>query len=308
MNNLINNKITYVKLILAALFWGGNYIAGRIMSANLPPFTSAFLRFLTASVFLIIFVIKKYGKFPRVNFSQILLIICLGLTGIVGFGFFFFLGLKYITAGRASIITSLNPSLITLLSILILREKFTTFKLTGITLSLAGAIIVISKGNLPELFSNKIGYGELSLFGSIICWSIFSVLGKIIMKKITPIIAITYACLAGTLILLIPALQEGQLNHFLQYDLTVWLSIVFLGFFGTALGFNWYYEGIDKIGPTKAGIFFNFVPAFATLLAVLILHERLYLSLVIGAAFVISGVFLTNYPNKENKIVIEVKS
>ena len=308
MNNLINNKITYVKLILAALFWGGNYITGRIMSANLSPFTSAFLRFFAASVFLIIFVIKKYGKFPRVNFSQILLIICLGLTGIVGFGFFFFSGLKYITASRASIISSLNPSLITILSILILREKITMFKLTGIFLSFIGAIIVISKGNFLEIFSEKIGYGELSLLGSITCWAIFSVLGKIIMNKVKPIVAITYACLIGTFILIIPAYLEGQSHHFLQYDLTVWLSIVFLGFFGTALGFNWFYEGIDIIGPTQAGIFFNFVPVFATLLAVLILHERLYLSLVIGAAFVISGVYLTNYPNKENKIVIEVKS
>ena len=302
MNNLIDNKIIYIKLFLATLFWGGNFIAGRVTSANLPPFTSAFLRVLLASVILIIFVIKKYGKLPRINFSQILLIICLGLTGIAGFSFFFFLGLKYITASRASIIISLNPSLITILSILMLREKFTMFKFTGIILSLAGAVIVISKGNLQEFFSNKIGYGELILLGCIICWAIFSVLGKIIMNKLKPIVAITYACFVGTFILIIPTYLEGELNHFLQYDLAVWLSIVFIGFFGTALAFTWYYEGIDKIGPSRAGIFINFVPIFATLMGILILHEKLSSSLVIGAIFVVSGVYLTNYQAKNIKI------
>jgi len=125
------------------------------------------------------------------------------------------------------------------------------------------------------------------------------------MKKIKPIIVIMYACLAGTLILLIPAFREGQLDYFLQYDLTMWTCIAFLGFFGTALAFNWYYEGIDKIGPTRAGIFFNFVSVFATSLAVLILHEKLNFSLVIGATFVISGVFLTNYQKKSNNIIME---
>ena len=307
MNNLTKRNAVYIKLFLVTLFWGGNYIAGKIMSANLSPFTSSFLRFLAASVFLIIFTLKKYRKLPRINFTQMLLIICLGLTGIAGFNFFFFMGLKYITASRASIIVSLNPSLIIILSTLMLKEKFTMYKFTGIILSLVGAIIVISKGNLQELFSKKIGYGELILLGCVICWAIFSVVGKITMKQLKPIIVITYACLAGTLILLIPAVMEGELSHFLHYDLAVWPSIFVLSFFGTALAFTWFYEGIDKIGPVQAGIFINFMPIFATLLAVLILHERLYLSLVIGATFVISGIFLTNYKNKESRIAIEVK-
>ena len=308
MNYFIKNNVIYIKLSMIALFWGSNFISGKIMAENLSPFTSSFLRFLVASLFLSIFVIKKYGKLPKIDLSQSLLIIFLGLTGVAGFNFFFFLGLKYITASRASIIISLNPILITILSILIIREKFTMFKFMGIILSLIGAIIVISKGNLQELFSEKIGYGELILLGGVICWATFSVFSKIIMRQLKPIIAITYVCLAGTLILLIPAFLEGELLSFVHYDLSVWLSIVFIGFFGTALGFTWFYEGIDKIGPSRAGIFINFMPIFATLLAVLIFHEKLYLSLVIGATFVISGIFLTNYQNKKSKIVIEAES
>jgi drug/metabolite transporter (DMT)-like permease len=128
------------------------------------------------------------------------------------------------------------------------------------------------------------------------------VLGKITMKNLKPIIAITYACLAGTLILILPTYQEGVLQNFMQYSIEVWLSVFALGFLGTALAFTWFYEGIDKIGPSRAGIFINFVPIFATLMAVLILHEKLSPSLVVGAIFVVSGVYLTNYQAKNTKI------
>jgi len=302
LKTLLKNNITYIKLFLVALFFGGTFIAGRIMAANLPPFTSAFLRFLLASFFLVLFVFKKYGKFPRINFQQFLLIIALGLTGVVGYNFLFFSGLKFITASRASMIISLNPSLITILSALILKEKFTKFKFIGIILSLTGALIVISQGNIQVILQGNIGWGELLILGCVVCWSSFTVLGKITMKNLKPIIAITYACLAGTLILILPTYQEGVLQNFMQYSIEVWLSVFALGFLGTALAFTWFYEGIDKIGPSRAGIFINFVPIFATLMAVLILHEKLSPSLVVGAIFVVSGVYLTNYQAKNTKI------
>jgi len=244
----LKNNITYIKLFLVALFFGSTFIAGRIMATNLPPFTSAFLRFLLASFFLILFVLKKYGKFPQLNFSQFLLIIALGLTGVVGSNFFFFSGLKFITASRASMIISFNPAVITILSILIFKDKLTKFKFTGIILSLTGVLIVISQGNLQVILQGNIGAGELFLLGCVLCWSSFTVLGKIIMKDLKPIIAITYACLAGTLILILPAYREGVLQNIMQYNVEVWLSVFVLGLLGAALSFTWFYEGVNEIG------------------------------------------------------------
>jgi drug/metabolite transporter (DMT)-like permease len=66
-----------------------------------------------------------------------------------------------------------------------------------------------------------------------------------------------------------------------------------LGLFGTVLGFVWYYQGIQRIGPVRAGLFINFVPVFALLLAFFILKEPVTPSLLIGAVLVSSGVYLT---------------
>ena len=302
MNYLTKEKTVYLKLFLMAFFWGGNFIAGKFITTDLSPITSNFLRYCIASLFLILVTSKKYGKLPRLNIKQFLLIICLSLSGIVGFGLFFFWGLSYISASRAAIIISLNPILITIFSAFLLKNKITFTKFAGIVISLIGAAIVISKGNLTEILSNKIGYGELILLGGIISFAIFSILGKITMRYLNPIISITYASIAGTILLFFPALLQGELHHLMNYGLTVWGSAFFMGVFGIGLGYIWFYEGIDKIGPSRAGIFFNFTPIFASLLAVLILGEQLSLSLILGAALVVSGVYLANYRSNKHKI------
>jgi drug/metabolite transporter (DMT)-like permease len=67
-----------------------------------------------------------------------------------------------------------------------------------------------------------------------------------------------------------------------------------LGFFGTVLGFLWYYQGIQKIGPTRAGLFINFVLISAIMLAFFFLAEPITMSLLIGTVMVSLGVYLTN--------------
>nr|WP_239559196.1 DMT family transporter [Sporohalobacter salinus] len=291
---MIKKNLIYFKLFSVAFFFGGTFIAGKILSQIVPPFTSAFLRFFIASIFLIIFVVKKHGKLPRLNCKQFLTILILGFSGIMGYNFFFFSGLKIISASRASMIISCNPVIIAGFSSLLFNEKFTKYKLTGILISLIGALIVISRGNPLIILQGNIGLGELYILGCVGCWVIFTLTGKIAMNKLPPLIVITYACIIGSIILLIPGYFEGELHHLIRFNLTKWLSVLFLGFFGTALSFNWYYEGINKIGPSKSGIFLNFVPVCAVILAIIILNEPLTFSLVLGAILVVSGIYLTN--------------
>jgi drug/metabolite transporter (DMT)-like permease len=92
----------------------------------------------------------------------------------------------------------------------------------------------------------------------------------------------------------IPAYLEGIVQDFFHYTAIEWFGIFYLGFFGTVLGFVWYYEGIRAIGATKASQFINFVPISAVLLAFFLLAEPITSSLVIGTVMVCAGVYLTN--------------
>ncbi|HUV14599.1 MAG TPA: DMT family transporter [Acidobacteriota bacterium] len=284
----------YIKLILTALFWGGTFIAGRALAQNVGPYSAAFLRFLLASGLLFLIVRRFHGGLPRLEKDQAFAVFILGMTGVFAYNAFFFSGLRLVDAGRASLIIANNPIVITVFSAIIFRERLTPLKLLGILLSVTGALVVISKGSLAVVTQGGIGRGEIYIMGCVASWATYSLVGKVVLKRLSPLVSVCYSAAIGTLCLLGPALWEGMLGDLGEYVATDWLSIVYLGVFGTVFGFVWYYQGIQAIGAVRASLFINFVPIFAILLAYLILDEPITLSLLAGAAFISVGVYLTN--------------
>jgi drug/metabolite transporter (DMT)-like permease len=287
--------IIYLKLLLTAIFWGGTFVAGRSLAQHVGPYSAAFFRFAVASVLLVFISWKLEGRLVLLKKKQVLPVILLGLTGVFFYNVFFFKGLKLIEAGRAAIIIANNPILIALLSAAIFKEKLNGIKAAGIFVSVIGAILAISKGDLRVILHGNLGWGEFYIFLCVASWVVFSLLGKAVMSGLSPLASVTYSSLIGALLLFIPAYSEGLAN-WRHYSLTDWWNIFYLGFFGTVLGFVWFYEGIKKIGPTKAGLFINFVPISAILMAFFFLDEPLTFSLLVGALLVTTGVYLTNRP------------
>ncbi len=286
--------LIYIKLILTAIFWGGTFIAGRVVAKDVGPFSASFFRFAIASGFLVLFAWKIDGKLLLPKKKQMVPIILLGITGVFTYNVFFFKGLKLIGAGRASIIIANNPIFIAILSAYFFKEKLSLIKAAGIIISVTGALIVISKGNLNEILHGNIGWGEIFIFCCVMSWVAYSLIGKVVMADLSPLSSVTYSSVIGTGFLFFPAYFEGGLKNFNHYTAIVWSGLFYLGIFGTVIGFVWYYEGIKKIGPTKASLFINFVPVSAVILAFLILDEPITLSLFIGTILVCSGVYLTN--------------
>jgi drug/metabolite transporter (DMT)-like permease len=290
--NATRMAATYTKLLLMALCWGGTFIAGRVLARSVGPFSGAFLRFAVASLCLSAIVLRHEKALSRPSVKHVLVLLLMGMTGIFSYNVFFLKGLKLIEAGRASIIIACNPIFIALMSAVFFRERLNGLKLTGIVVSVSGAITVIARGDLSALLAGGFGWGEVYIFGCVASWVAYSLLGKAVMSSLSPLLAVTYSSVAGTLCLLPAALME-DLKRAAAYPLDAWVSIFYLGFFGTVLGFVWYYQGIQRIGPVRAGLFINFVPVFALLLAFLILKEPVTPSLLIGAVLVSSGVYLT---------------
>jgi len=280
--------------MLTAIFWGGTFIAGRVVAKEVGPFSASFFRFAIASSFLILIIWRIDGRLLLPKKRQMVPVILLGLTGVFTYNVFFFKGLKLINAGRASIIIANNPIFIAILSAYFFKEKINLIKAVGIIISVTGAIIVISKGNLNEIVQGNIGRGEIFIFCSVLSWVVYSLIGKVVMADLSPISSVFYSCVIGTFFLFFPACFEGIFNNFHHYPITAWLGIFYLGIFGTVVGFVWYYEGIKMIGPTKASLFINFVPVSAVILAFMILDEPITLSLFIGTILVCAGVYLTN--------------
>jgi drug/metabolite transporter (DMT)-like permease len=283
---------TYLKLLMMAVFWGGTFIAGRRLALEVGPYSGAFLRFLIASICLVAVTLRVERRLPRPGRAQLLPLYLMGMTGVFLYNVFFLKGLKLIEAGRASIIIANNPIFIALMSALIFRERLNPLKAAGILMSLSGALTVITRGDLAGGLGGGFGWGELYIFGCVASWVTYSLLGKAVMSELSPLTAVTYSSVIGAACLLPAAVMEGLWDS-MRASPVAWGCVFYLGVFGTVLGFVWYYEGIRRIGPVRAGLFINFVPVSAVFLAFLILGEPVTVSLLIGAALVSSGVWVT---------------
>lgn len=284
----------YTLLILTAFFWGGTFVAGKLLAGQVPPLSSSFLRFFIATIafVLILFVNRTLPPLPPKQYWPKLLL--LGFTGVFSYNILFFSGLEQISAGRAALIIATTPLIITLVSSLVYRERLTFIQISGIFLSLVGALFVISNGNLNLLFSGGFGQGELAIIGCVFSWTAYTIFGRSVLVGMSPLSSVLYSTVAGAAMLLLPAIFEGLPGLLDEISLESWGALAFLGIFGTALGFTWYYRGINTIGASRAGIFINMVPVFGLLLSWLILGETFKPSVITGGLLVLAGVILAN--------------
>lgn len=285
---------TYLSLILTMLFWGGTFIAGRALAGSVPPATAALYRFTIATVALFALCRLIDGRIPLPRPRLWLPLLVLGLTGVFSYNICFFTGLQYIEAGRASLIIALNPLAITLLATLLMQEPLTLRQLTGVLVSLGGAVLVITNGHPGAIFSGGFGKGELLILGCVASWATYSLMGRSVLRSMTPLAAVFYSSAIGCLLLLAPALREGMLSPLVMPSLADCFSLIFLGLCGTAIGFSLYYQAIRNIGATRAGVFINLVPFFSILLSWGILGEAIKPAVLSGGVLVLAGVTLTN--------------
>ena len=277
------------------IFWGGTFVSGRMLAGHVSPISASFLRFTTAATILLTVLYRQNRGFPHVPGRLLLPIFCLSLTGVFSYNILFFWGLQTIDASRASVIIASNPIFIAVFASLVFRERLGLIKSLGVPVSVAGAVIAISKGEPSGLLGGAFGWGDVMILGCVLSWVAFSLIGKTVIARIPPLTAITYASTVGALLLLFPAVMDGVFENIFRYSLLDWGNILFLGIFGTALGFVWYYQGIEYIGATRAALFINLVPLCAIFSAFLLLGEPVTASLLAGTALVLSGVYLTNY-------------
>lgn len=285
-------RTIYIKQIATSFFWGGMYVAGRVVSAAVPAMSAGFLRFLIAGGLLsAIWLNQKNRMLPAGK--QWLPLFFLAFTGIFLYNFFFFNGMQTVPAGRAAIIVTTNPTFTAILARIIFKEPMPLRKLIGITLAGAGAFYVVSHGEPLNIFNNAISRGDLFLFGGALSWTAYSLCSKL-TRDLSAVTAITFSCLIGCLMLVPFALHEGILSGILNYTWQVWSALLYIGVCCTVLSYVWFNQGIQCLGAQRASLFINLVPGITVVMGALFLGETITPDIVIGVLVVCFGIFLAN--------------
>ncbi|WP_416773227.1 DMT family transporter [Pseudomonas sp. RHF3.3-3] len=287
----------YLKLAGVSMIWGGTFVAGRFLSADIAPWLLASLRFLLASLILLGFILL--ARIPlvlpdRKQFAQLLV---LGFFGIFFYNLCFFYGLHYIDASRASLIVVLNPAVFGLASWLFFKERLGAVKVLGILVCMGGAGLVIVSGN-HSLFAgaSQAWIGDLLIFGCVLSWAIYSLFSRNLTRALGPLATVTYSIWLGTAMLWLATWLRGEASVEVIRALTPQqlLSLVYLGGLGSALAYIWYYDGIQRIGATRAGVFIGLNPLTAVICGALLLGEQLTMIMCLGGVLILVGIYLCN--------------
>jgi drug/metabolite transporter (DMT)-like permease len=283
---------TYAKLVAVPAIWGGTFIAGRILALAVPAAVGSLLRFVVAVVALLAAACWLEGGLPRLTRRQLLGTLLLGATGIFAYNLFFLGALARLPASRTSLIIALNPIVTIAAASLLLGERMSARRWLGVAVALVGVWIVVSRGDVLGSVAGAVGLGELLMFGGVCSWAAYTLIGRRVLAGLTPLAATTWASLWGMALLALAAAPD--LHDLGTDDLTlpVVLSVLYLGVLGTAVGFVWYYQAVQRLGASRTVIFNNLVPVFGASFGVLLLGEPLLPSMLLGGAIAVAGVML----------------
>ncbi|PIB66914.1 DMT family transporter [Pseudomonas sp. 2822-17] len=294
-----SDRLTYCKLAAVTMIWGGTFVAGRYLADQVNPLLAASLRFILASLALLLFMAFARVRLARPSPRQFAQLTVLGFFGIFFYNLCFFYGLQYINASRASLIVALNPAVIGLASWLLFKEHLSCTKVAGIALCLAGAAAVIVSRN-PGLMQAGVDSwrGDLLILGCVAAWGIYSLASRGLNASLGPLQTVTWSVLLGTVMLTATTAVSGSftVEALTSLGLSQLLSLLYLGVLGSALAYIGYYDGIRRIGPTRSGVFIALNPLTAVLCGALLLGEQLTLPMLIGGAVILSGIYLCNKP------------
>ena len=286
--------VLFLKLTLMAVFWSGVFPAANVLLRSMDLYTAVFLRFWWAAVILLVVLRWRASRLPRLSPRETVLVAGLGLLGISLYNSLFMAGLSMVEASRAALIVPTNPAFTALFAALFLKERLGPVRALGVALSVAGALWVLCRGEPAALLGLELGTGERILVLCIFMWSAYTLLGRIALSTLSPLALTAYVMLAGSLPLSVPAwLEHDSLSGVTWLG---WVAMAYLVVFGTVIPFLWFNEGVKALGAARASQFINLVPPLAVIEAVWILGEPFTPALLVGAALVVAGLYLTNKP------------
>ena len=288
----------FLLLALANLFWSGNWIAGRALREAFDPLTLNSWRWLVAALVLAPFALPGLrGKGALIRrHARILLL--LALTGVAVFQSLIYLGLRSTMAVNAVLLNSSLPLFMLLCSWVIERERASPRQVAGMLISLAGILVILSRGEPGALRQLELHGGDFWILLAMPVWGIYSVLLKRRPPALGGLEFLFLISVAGVL-MLAPAAGWQALQAPPRMPSTAEaLGVLYMGIGASVFAFFFWNRGVSVVGANAAGFTVHLLPAFGTVLAILFLGEAFAGFHAAGIGTILAGVLLATWKVK----------
>ncbi len=288
----------FLLLALANLLWAGNWVTGRALRDAFDPVSLNFWRWIVAVLALAPFALREVADKRTLIVRHAGILLLLALAGVAVFQSMVYLGLRTTTAINAVLLNSSAPLFMLLVSWLLERERASLRQVAGIVISLAGILVILSRGDPDALRHLEFHAGDAWIILAMPIWGAYSVLLK---RRPPQLGGVAFAFVVGVLglVLLAPvyALQATR-TPFAWPTLPDALGVVYIGLAASAIAMLCWNRGVAIVGANAAGFTLHLLPAFGTVLAIVFLGERFGAFHAVGIATILAGVMLATYSEK----------
>jgi drug/metabolite transporter (DMT)-like permease len=280
-----------VVLSAAPLCWAGNIVLARGVADIIPPVAFAFWRWTLAFALILPFTLRQLVQDRGEIARRWRMLFLLSLLGISSFNTLLYSAVHTTSAINGALIQSTMPAVIVLLSLILYREKISTLQLGGVMLCILGACLIVMRGDLKTLRAMSFVQGDLFMIVAVAFYGLYSALLRR-RPAIHPMsfLAATFALGAASLFPVY--LAELALTGPFPLNRDIVLSILYVALFPSIVAYFCWNKGVDRVGPNRAGLFINLIPAFTALLSVWLLGESLQVFHVAGMGFIAGGMAL----------------
>ncbi len=282
-------------LLAAVILWALTYPLTKIGVANVAPATLGFLRVLIAAVFFAFaaLAVKRLGEVEKVfekNFKEIAVI---SASGVLFYQLTQNFGIQLTLASAAGALTGAYPLIGLFFATAFLKEGIKPKQVFGALIAFAGVAAIFFGGqDFAVLFHTKYFLGNALIVLNCVCFAVFSIYNKTLVRKHSPLAITAATYLLGAVLLLPVFLAFDTAPSALALTPSSWLIIFFLGVFCSGVAYFLWVYALSTATVSKASAFIYLLPLFSILFSALMLGETVTIYLLAGALLIIFGVVL----------------
>lgn len=278
---------------MTSVLFSGSYIAGKYTTLDLGPLTTTLLRYLVALTFLSSLLVHYKLRALVLRRRDIAPALLLGLFGIVGYHYFFFLSLRYTEVANTAIINAMSPIVTSVAAAFLIKERLSRGNYAGLVVAFIGVLILLCDGNLDVILAVRFNKGDLLMLLSVVSWVVYALLIRSMLDRYSGFTLTFYATLFGVLMLLFLAPQEAPLGDIQTISRESLLSILYMGIFASGLGYLLYNLSIREIGATRTSSFvYSVIPLVVAVLAWLFFQQSITPAMVVSMVLILIGLHL----------------
>lgn len=272
----------------AIVLWAGNVAVSKLSAHTIDPSAITFYRLVVAIALMSTFTLRPAWRNRAALGAQLPKLCVLGALAMALFQSLSYEAAKTTSATNMAIITALVPLLTLAASSVLLGEPPTPGMVAGGLVSLAGVVVLITRGQPAALLEHGVQPGDLLMLGAAAAYALYGVLVKR-WRVDLPVWQSTYVQALAALVCMVPMLLRLPAGAAVPTRASVPL-ILYAGLLASVVLPALWLEGVRRLGPNRCAMFMNLLPVATALLAIGWLGESLHAYHLIGGGIALAGV------------------